>query len=68
MIEQLETGRALYLSAVLALWDKGMDTVQIAKTLRDDQAHIERALHEALDRRRRQEIDHGQARDLPEDA
>ena len=49
-----ETQRALYLSAVLSLWDKGMDTQQIAKTLRDDQAHIERALHEALNERRKQ--------------
>jgi hypothetical protein len=45
--------RQLYLSAVLSLWDKGMDTYQIAKTLNDDQANVERGLHEALSIRRK---------------
>jgi hypothetical protein len=43
------THRRLYLSAVLELWNRGFDTFQIAKTLKDDQATVERALHEALE-------------------
>lgn len=45
--------RTLFLSAVLELWHRGFDTQQIAKTLNDDQSHVERALHEALDLERR---------------
>lgn len=41
--------RRLFFSAVLELWRRGFDTWQIAKTLRDDQAAVERALHQALD-------------------
>jgi len=47
------TQRDLYLSAVLALWDRGLDTLQIADTLGDKEQHTERALHAALDRRER---------------
>jgi hypothetical protein len=46
--------RQLWVSAILALWDRGFDTWQIAKTLRDDQAGIERGLHEGLALRRRE--------------
>jgi hypothetical protein len=45
--------RDLYLSAVLALWDKGLNTADIAETLREHQAHIERALHMALELRQK---------------
>lgn len=44
-----ETRRRLYLSAVLELWNKGFDTFQIANVIREDQASVERALHEALE-------------------
>jgi len=46
--------RRLYLSAVLELFRRGFDTQQIAKTLRDEQHAVERALHEALDRERKE--------------
>jgi len=51
-----ELQRKLYLSAVLELWDRGFDTWQIAMTLRDDQATVERALHEALTMRKRENM------------
>lgn len=44
-----ETRKRLYLSAVLELWNKGFDTFQIATTIKEDQASVERALHEALE-------------------
>ena len=44
--------RQLWVSAILALWDRGMDTQQIARTLNEDQASIERGLHEGLAQRR----------------
>ena len=46
--------RALYLSAILELWRKGFDTAQIAKTIGDTEASVERSLHEAMNERRRQ--------------
>jgi hypothetical protein len=49
-----DTERRLFLSAILALWDRGMDTDQIARTLRNDEGTIERGLHEALALRRRE--------------
>lgn len=52
--ESAKLRRRLFLSAVLSLWDRGMDTDQIARTLGEDQAGIERTLHEALEKRRRQ--------------
>jgi hypothetical protein len=49
-----DTARRLFLSAILALWDRGMDTDQIARTLRNDEGTIERGLHEALALRKRE--------------
>jgi len=57
MTNDTQLRHSLYLSAVLALWDKGFDTWQIAQTLHDDQAAIERALHEGLAIRRRERTD-----------
>lgn len=51
--------RKLFFSAILALWDRGMDTDQIARTLGEDQSGIERALHEALELRRRKKREDG---------
>jgi hypothetical protein len=51
---QDEVRRMLLLSNVIELWDRGMDTDQIARTLARQQEEIERALHEALEERRRQ--------------
>jgi hypothetical protein len=45
------TRRDLYHSAILSLWDKGLDTWQIAQTIGDTEADVERALHVAIDRR-----------------
>jgi len=42
------------IEGVLKLWDMGFDTWQIAKTLREDQSRVERALHEGLEKRRRE--------------
>lgn len=49
--ETAKTRRALFCSAVLSLWQKGFDTQQIAETLGEDQAGVERALHEAQNER-----------------
>lgn len=46
--------RELFLSAVLGLWERGFDTWQMAKILTESQAHVERALHEALEIKRRE--------------
>jgi hypothetical protein len=54
------TLRDLYLSAVLSLWERGMDTWQIAKTLNETQANTERALHAALDKREKLRRFHGE--------
>jgi hypothetical protein len=45
--------RMLFISAVMELWRRGFDTWQIAKTLGDDQAAVERALHEGLELERK---------------
>jgi len=45
------------IEAILRLWDTGFDTWQIASTLREDQAGIERLLHEGLEKRRREAIE-----------
>lgn len=52
--EGQSTERLLFMSAVIELWDRGMDTLQIAKIIREPQEAIERALHEALDLRRKE--------------
>jgi hypothetical protein len=46
------TIRLLYLSAVLELFDLGLDTWEISKTLKNQECMVERALHEALTMRR----------------
>lgn len=55
--EKGELRRRLFLSAVLELWRRGFDTWQIGKTLNEDQAGVERALHNALDLERKQNAD-----------
>ncbi len=53
MRDEPSTIRKLYMSAILALWDRGFDTAQIAKTLNDKEFAVERGLHEALGIRRK---------------
>lgn len=49
--------RQLFLSAVLELFSRGMDTDQISIVLNDKEPMVERALHEALTLRKRQKND-----------
>ncbi len=51
--DEPSTLRLLFVSAVMELWQKGFDTQFIAKTLREDQALVERALHEGINMRRK---------------
>ena len=52
------TGKAkvrhdLFISAVVSLFDEGLDTYQISRTLGEPEASIERKLHRGLDERRK---------------